>query len=543
MVTQIFQFSVPETSSFFDLPSPDEYGSQHQQPLQSNATTSLDFEIHASQWFQKENTGYFEVSKVILFKGIPEDTLEEEMIHLCQAFGPIKDIFIKKQKRYVYIQFEKVEQAQRCYESFKTFPTTLRGYSLYVFYTGKDDIDKANALPNSPSRFLHLIFHKLGFNLDPNFISQLVCAYGKCMRVLILSPQANQVFVEMEDVGQAMRAKDALDGKFIFNSTFMEVLFTEDKEVFVKGKPHSNVGLSTAGTLDHIPMLSPPIKTSNSFNNIWTEPQSPSSCIWPSVGVNNNINSPLFSMPNYHSETMIRSPHFPNEKQHQVLMRKEPNVQKQNEVFSASILNKEDKSPTILLIKNLPQGITSRMLFKLFGMYGNVLKVKIFFKNPENALIEYQTAEHAELAKIYLNNCPIYGNNIFVTNSKKGVIIDTSALKKVDETQYMGDYTNSPEHRYKFSGSKNHMNIVAPSKVLHISNLCHDKDDNFYANMFKEFGHIHKFMFLKGPEKMALLEMSTVEATVKILMNFHNFNINGKYLKVSFSKYQKIKDI
>ena len=120
MVTQIFQFSVPETSSFFDLPSPDEYGkhlschplssfplgSQHQQPLQSNATTSLDFEIHASQWFQKENTGYFEVSKVILFKGIPEDTLEEEMIHLCQAFGPIKDIFIKKQKRYVYIQFE-----------------------------------------------------------------------------------------------------------------------------------------------------------------------------------------------------------------------------------------------------------------------------------------------------------------------------------------------------------------------------------------------------------------------------------------------------
>lgn len=241
---------------------------------------------------------------------------------------------------------------------------------------------------------------------------------------------------------------------------------------------------------------------------------------------------------------MIRTVHFPNNEK-QGLMRKENNHhhQKQSEVFSASILNKEDKSPTLLLIKNLPQGITSRMLFKLFGMYGNVLKVKIFFKNPENALIEYQTAEHAELAKIYLNNCPVYGNNIFVTNSKKGVVIDTSALKKVDETQYMGDYTNSPEHRYKFSGSKNHMNIVAPSKVLHISNLCHDKDENFYANMFKEFGLIHKFMFLKGPEKMALLEMSTVEATVKILMNFHNFNINGKYLKVSFSKYQKIKDI
>jgi hypothetical protein len=33
------------------------------------------------------------------------------------------------------------------------------------------------------------------------------------------------------------------------------------------------------------------------------------------------------------------------------------------------------------------------MLFKLFGLYGNVFKVKILFKKRDNALIEYENEE------------------------------------------------------------------------------------------------------------------------------------------------------
>jgi len=66
--------------------------------------TSLDFEIHASQWQQKDVT--YEPSKVILFKGVPEDIDEAEILSLCEVFGTIKDVFIKKQKRYVFLQFD-----------------------------------------------------------------------------------------------------------------------------------------------------------------------------------------------------------------------------------------------------------------------------------------------------------------------------------------------------------------------------------------------------------------------------------------------------
>jgi len=346
----------------------------------------------------------------------------------------------------------------------------------------------------------------------------------------------------MEDVSQAMAAKESLDNQTVSNNGYIAVNYHDDKEIFQK-IPFSNsysTGLSTAGTLDHLPLTSPPKNLS--FKTIWSETQE-SSDLWstfsylsenPSIFNSSHINTskPAEKSTKPKLYRFESDDSFPQDFSCQIA----PSFNSLNHI-------KEEKSPTILLVKNIPNGITARMLFRLFGMYGNVLKVKIFFKNPENALVEYQTAEQADFAKSYLNNCPLYGNNIFVTNSKQGVLVDVSALRKTQETQYMGNYLNSPEHRYKFNGSKNHLNIVPPSKVIHLSNLCDDKDEDFYKALFKDFGFVSKFMFMKGPEKMALMEMDSVESSVKILMNFHNFNINGKYLKVSFSKYQKIKDI
>lgn len=518
--------------------------SQQYFTLHSAIATSLDFDILSSQWHQKEPT--YEISKVLLFKGVPEDTMEIELLTLCQPFGSVKDIFVKKQKRYAFIQFERVDQAQRCFENFTKLPPTIRGNSLYVFCTGKDTITKTNSTLGLPSRFLLLGFGKAGLNIDSSLIVQLLSPFGRCVKAAIFQAKTTQAFVEMDDVLQAIRVYESLDGQIVFNSLCVEVIFTEEQEIFHHAKPTSNFGISTAATLDHLPPMSNyGIKSQTSFQNPWSEPKNPSSCIWPNaVGVQKMTSHPQNIMA-YRSETMIRPGSLTQmspEKQYHHHVQKEPMSAPPMTMAKPFFHSKEEKSDTILLIRNLPVGVAAKMLFRLFGMYGNVMKVKIFFKNPENALVEYQTAEQAELAKTYLNNCLVYGNNIFVTNSKQGVVVDISALKKGEETQYMGDFANSPEHRYKFSGSKNHMNIVPPSKVLHLSNLCDDKEDDFYINLFREYGLIKRFTFLKGIERMALMEMSSIDDAVKILMNFHNFNINGKYLKVSFSKYQKIKD-
>jgi len=543
----MFHSSIQENCSFNDISSsPDLPGSMHHFTPQ---ITSLDFEIHASQWQQKDVT--YEPSKVILFKGVPEDICESEILSLCEVFGTIKDIFIKKQKRYVFIQFDRVEQSQRCYESFSAIPATVRGYTLYVFYTGKDKIMKLSPTANSPSRFLVLAFNKMGFTIDRNIAIQLLAPYGRCLKVMNMAAKGTQLFVEMEDVIQGMRVKETLDGQMVFGVAGVSVYYAEEKNMMQQapqqGNSNSNVGLSTLETLDQ---FSPQHINSSpqnmaSFTQVWNERRTSPPIAWPNMNL--HINKPT-SLPNnismspYRNEQMMRPSSLYQDKDF-MSPKESLSPTKNMNAMSPLFHIKEEKSLTILLVKNLPKGITARILFRLFGMYGNVMKVKIFFKNPENALVEYQTPEQAELGKTYLNNCPLYGNNIFVTNSKIGVNIDTSALKKGEETQFMGDFATSPEHRYKFSGSKNYGNIVPPSKVLHLSNLCDDKEDYFYAELFRDFGFIRKFTFLKGPERMALMELGTVDETVKILSNFHNFNINGKYLKVSFSKYQKIKDL
>jgi len=553
----MYATSLPDCGSILELSShQDSPSSLPQFPYQSAHATSLDFDITNAQWQQKEPVYpvSYGASKVILFKGVPEDLDEAEILNLCEVFGTIKDLFLKKQKRYAFIQFDKVEHAQRCFESFSKIPATIRGHPLYVFHTGKDKITKSTGLVNPPSRFLLLAFNKVTFNIDKNIIAQLLGSYGRCVKIIALQTKNLQYFVEMEDVTQAIHAKESLDGQIVFGMTTIGVLYTEEKDVFTHMQPvmsNSNYGVSTMETLDHMNYSPKGMISNASFTKTWEEPQNPNLCTWPNmlfstskpVSLPNNIS---YQQPrqqnrpeNYTKPSSLNLQAF-HEKPYKNF---NDNQQKSATLVSPLFHTQEEKSPTILLIKNLPKGLTARILFRLFGMYGNVMKVKIFFKNPENALVEYQTAEQAELAKTYLNNCPLYGNNIFVTNSKVGVAIDTSSLKRGEEGQFMGDYSTSPEHRYKFSGSKNYGNIVPPSKVIHLSNLCEDKNEMFYADLFRDFGIIRKFTFLKGPERMALMEMGSVEETVKILSNFHNFNINGKYLKVSFSKYQKIKDL
>ena len=88
------------------------------------------------------------------------------------------------------------------------------------------------------------------------------------------------------------------------------------------------------------------------------------------------------------------------------------------------------------------------------------------------------------MAKQNLNGVLIFGKNLICDYAKKSTIVDVTLLKKEPNNKYMGDYTNSSEHRYKYVGSKNHSNIAPPSKVLHLSNLPGDKGPDFFKALF-----------------------------------------------------------
>mmetsp|Transcript_29019 Transcript_29019/g.26383 ORF Transcript_29019/g.26383 Transcript_29019/m.26383 type:complete len:315 (+) Transcript_29019:379-1323(+) len=198
----------------------------------------------------------------------------------------------------------------------------------------------------------------------------------------------------------------------------------------------------------------------------------------------------------------------------------------------------DDLTNKTVMVRNLPMGTTADELFRLFGMYGNVMRVKIFFKSPENALVEFQENEQATLAKNLLDGCPFRQRILYINISKTAITSNGN-----ENRMYYREYYKQKGHRYRKIGSKNFKNIAPPSRVIHVSNLIPEKESSYYLNLFSKCGKILNWMLLTGECETLLIEFENLQQSVEALAVFHNYQESKTYLKVSFSKYDTIRQI
>ena len=195
-------------------------------------------------------------------------------------------------------------------------------------------------------------------------------------------------------------------------------------------------------------------------------------------------------------------------------------------------INEEDIS-SVVFLHNMDPRTTPDMVFNLFSLYGNVLRVKIFFKKRDMGLVQFEDHQQAITAKNNLHNIPLLGQNLLVSISRNSFINMPSSEKKAALCK---DYENSPFHRYKIAGSKNFQNMFPPSCVLHLSNLSDNMNEQFFVSLFQEQAQLVAFKYIGEDRRMALVKFKTVEDAVIVLVQHHNHNINGRYLKIAFSK-------
>ncbi|NXL10607.1 PTBP3 protein, partial [Mesembrinibis cayennensis] len=192
---------------------------------------------------------------------------------------------------------------------------------------------------------------------------------------------------------------------------------------------------------------------------------------------------------------------------------------------------------SVLLVSNLnPEAITPHGLFILFGVYGDVHRVKIMFKKKENALVQMADATQAQLAISNLNGQRLYGRVLRATLSKHQTV---QLPREGQEDQGLTkDYSNSPLHRFKKPGSKNFQNIFPPSATLHLSNIPPSVSVDDLKKLFASTGSTVKaFRFFQTDCKMALIQLGSVEEGVHALIMLHNHDLGeNHHLRVSFSK-------
>ncbi|KAK7833641.1 hypothetical protein U0070_020662 [Myodes glareolus] len=192
---------------------------------------------------------------------------------------------------------------------------------------------------------------------------------------------------------------------------------------------------------------------------------------------------------------------------------------------------------SVLLVTNLnPDFITPHGLFILFGVYGDVHRVKIMFNKKENALVQMADASQAQLAMNHLSGQRLYGKVLRATLSKHQAV---QLPREGQEDQGLTkDFSNSPLHRFKKPGSKNFQNIFPPSATLHLSNIPPSVTMDDLKNLFIDAGcSVKAFKFFQKDRKMALIQLGSVEEAIQALIELHNHDLGeNHHLRVSFSK-------
>ena len=190
----------------------------------------------------------------------------------------------------------------------------------------------------------------------------------------------------------------------------------------------------------------------------------------------------------------------------------------------------------VLLISNLNEElVTPEALFTLFGVYGDVLRVKILFNKKDSALINFSNGQQAATAQMNLDRCKLWNKQIRVFPSKH-----LTVQMPKDGTPDSGltkDFSNSPLHRFKKPGSKNFNNIFPPSQTLHLSNIPATVSEQDIKDLFTTYGTVKGFKFFQKDRKMALIQMESAEEAITALIATHNYQLaDNMHLRCTFSK-------
>ncbi|XP_069734207.1 polypyrimidine tract-binding protein 1 isoform X1 [Phaenicophaeus curvirostris] len=499
-------------------------------------------------------------SRVIHVRKLPSDVTEAEVISLGLPFGKVTNLLMLKGKNQAFIEMSTEEAANTMVNYYTTVTPVLRRQPIYIQFSNHKEL-KTDSSPNQEraraalqavntiqagnlalpdaaaavdagmamagqSPVLRIIVENLFYPVTLDVLHQIFSKFGTVLKIITFTKNNQfQALLQYADPMSAQHAKLSLDGQNIYNAcctlridfsklTSLNVKYNNDKS-----RDYTRPDLPSG---DNQPALDQTMAAAFGAPGIIPAP--------PYAGAGF---PPTFAIPQA-AGTVIRLT-VPNV--HGALAPLAIPAAAAAAAGRIAIPGLAGVGNCVLLVSNLnPERVTPQCLFILFGVYGDVQRVKILFKKKENALVQMTDGNQAQLAMSHLNGQKLHGKPIRITLSKHNIV----QLPRMgqEERGLTKDYGNSPLHRFKKPGSKNFQNIYPPSATLHLSNIPPSITEEDLKMLFSSNGGIVKgFKFFQKDRKMALIQMSSVEEAIQSLIDLHNHDLGEKnHLRVSFSK-------
>ncbi|XP_050557285.1 polypyrimidine tract-binding protein 2 isoform X3 [Spodoptera frugiperda] len=513
-------------------------------------------------------------SRVIHIRNIPNETTEAEIIQLGLPFGRVTNVLVLKGKNQAFLEMAEEISAVAMVAYFGGCVAQLRGRAVYVQFSNHKELktdqthsnaviflqsasaqaalQAAQAISNSagaalvagagaalqpanggteiqggPNTVLRVIIEHMLYPIVLDVLYSIFQRYGKVLKIVTFTKNNSfQALIQYPDTVSAQTAKTALDGQNIYNGcctlridyskmTCLNVKYNNDKS-----RDYTNPTLPS-GDGDAHQLLTSELMPLRARLALALASRMSGGVLAPQfLGLGSGLASPYgvgvggVGLPAFGALTLTPA---------------SPALR----ALAAPPL----PLATVLLVSNLNEEmVTPDALFTLFGVYGDVQRVKILYNKKDSALIQMAEPHQAHLAMTHMDKLRVFGKAMRVMLSKH----QTVQLPKEGQPDagLTRDYSQSPLHRFKKPGSKNYQNIYPPSATLHLSNIPATVSEDDIKEAFTKRGFtIKAFKFFPKDRKMALVQLPSIDDAVAALIKMHNYQLSeSNHLRVSFSK-------
>eukprot|EP01134_Creolimax_fragrantissima_P007308 CFRG7308T1 len=301
-------------------------------------------------------------SAVLHLRNVPLEAVDTELLILAQKFGIVKNLFRLPGKTQAFVEMNSIQSATAMLNHYKEVQATVGQNMIYLQYSQHQhlqiqqptDVITDESGPSDGSILLVKLLQMV-YPVTLETLCQVICKYGHILKIVSFTSDGIwQCLVQLANAQEATKTMAALQGQFIYHQC-------NQLEIEIS------------------PVRSLQVKYNNTRSWDFTNPSLP-------IG----------------SEFGFQSHH----------------THGYDGMWLGGI-RVGPTQPCVLHVRNLNHKlVTPDILFTLFGVYSDVQRVKILYKQPESALIQIKENMQGYLAMIHLNGVPLFGKDLHIMQSK-----------------------------------------------------------------------------------------------------------------------------
>jgi len=456
--------------------------------------------------------GHNPPSRVIHFRNVGPDIVQHDLLLLASSFGVVEQILMLKSKNQALLQFQDLQASIHFMRYYSSVQANIRGRNIYPQYSGHQELTSHSGVlvprtespaqnnnnnnnnintNTAPNRILLVTIHNAIYPITVDVLHQVFGPQGMVEKIVIFNKAKGlQALIQYSNVQSATAAKDLLHGQNIYTNGSCQLHIQ-----YSNLQQELTVNTNTDKTRDFTKPLT----------SVVVEPTQP------------RMNPQFVQAPDFYAQQLNQY----------------------GLAVPVGFLNTQFNS--VLLISNLnEEKVNCNILFNLLSNYGNVIRIKILHNKPDHSLVQMGDYFQASTAMHYLKGLVLFDKQMDINFSKHSYITSTT---NDPEDPTCADFSNSPLNRFKkFSASSEkaqqiYKHMSGPGPLLHVSNLSPATTQQSLTELFGPYGPIIGLkLFEFNNKKQALVHCANVQGATEALVVLHNTIVDGRGLKVSFSK-------